>query len=34
MVHFGYCKAEKLVDKLDHTFGKQARQFLSPRATG
>ena len=34
MVHFGPAEAEKLVDKLGHTSGWQARQFLPPRAPG
>jgi hypothetical protein len=34
MVHFGPAEAEKLVDKLGHTSGWQARRFLSPRAPG
>ena len=34
MVHSGPAEAEKLVDKLGHTSGWQARQFLSPRAPG
>jgi hypothetical protein len=34
MVHFGPAETEKLVDKLGHTSGWQARQFLSPRAPG
>ena len=34
MVHFDHSKAEKLVDKLGHTSGKQARKFVSRQATG